>query len=64
MRSRVDRRNVAGLKSVAADGDDFVVVVEVGLGQIEHEFGFQRLHKRRAQSEDQVAVQVFMLRLP
>ncbi len=58
----IDLGNVAGIQTVAADGDDFVVVIEVGFGQIEQRLGLERLHKRRAQGELQVALQILMLR--
>ena len=51
------------LKRCAADLDDFVVVVEVCLRQIEDEFCLQRSHKCSAQSKDHVPIQVLMLRL-
>ena len=35
----IDLRDVAGVKPVAADGDDLVVVVQIGLGHIQHGLG-------------------------
>ena len=45
MRSKSICGNVAGLKAVAADCDDVVVVVQIGSGQVEHCLGLERLHK-------------------
>ena len=42
--------------------DDVVVVSQVGLGQFEHRFGLQRLDELRAQIEEQIALQVLVLR--
>ena len=59
---QVDLGQVAGIEAGAADVDDLVLVIQVGLGQLQHRLGLQRLHKRRAQAEDQVALEVHVLR--
>ena len=59
----INLRDVARFQTVAADGDDLVVVVKVALGQIKNRLCFERLHKCRAQSELQGALQVLVLRL-
>ena len=60
---QVDLGEVAGIESHAADVDDFVVVIEIGLRQFKHRLGLKCLHKGRAQTEDQIAFQVNVLRL-
>src|SRR5271170_3975051 len=59
----VDLRDVAGAKAVPADVDDLVVIVQVSPCQLKHLLGLKRLHKGATQTEDQVPLQVLMLRL-
>ncbi len=62
MRSRSIWAMSPALKSIAADLDDVVVVVEVGLGQFEDSLCLQGLHKLRTKIEVQIALQVLVLR--
>jgi hypothetical protein len=58
---QIDLRDVAGAKTIAADGDDLVVVFEVGPGQIQHRLGLQSIDEGRAQIEEKIALQILML---
>ena len=60
---QIHPRDVAGLKTVAADGQLLFEVVQVLLGQRQQRLGLERLHESVAQVEQQSALQVRLLRL-
>jgi hypothetical protein len=49
----IDLCNVAGAETISTDLQDFVVVGQVIIGQLDHGFGLQRRHKCAAQVEKQ-----------
>ena len=55
---QVDLGKVAGFEAGPAYLDDLVIVLQVGLGQLQHRLGLEGLHKGRAQAEEQVGFEV------
>ena len=50
------------LEAVAADVDDVVVIVEIGLGRAKDGLGLKGLHEGRAQSELEISLQILVVR--